>query len=86
MNPPMFTNTMSGEELARITDRGIPLTISPVYPPQFTLRAHIAAMAMQGIIIGCRDDGAEVVWPMVAQHAVQAADALIAELKKPRET
>ncbi len=55
-----------------------------IYHPEMryhglTIRAHFAAMAMQGIICNAREP---VTAESVAELAVKAADALVAELNK----
>lgn len=60
------------------------------YHPGLTVRAHFAAMAMQGLLSDCNfdrviDSGEYLGIPeykLVAFRAVQMADALIAELNK----
>lgn len=49
-----------------------------------TIREHYAGLAMQGILAANYGDPG-IMWGPTAAHAVQLADALIAELAKPKE-
>jgi len=54
-----------------------------------SLRAWFAGMAMQGLIpiIGIPEVGPDELWDAdTAKRAVKLADAMLAELSKPRET
>lgn len=56
--------------------------------PGITVRAYLAAKAMQSVLWGWYEGGAKEdtaeTYEAMARHCVNAADALIAELKKGR--
>lgn len=51
--------------------------------PGLTIREHFAGLAMQGLLASPSYDGQQ--FTTIAHDAVEAADALIAELAKPKE-